>query len=105
MTPIIFVSFLISLAWVDLRYTITRSHFHSSARRWMPQWIHHIVYREYYHSKQRKLMRMEVNDAFEMRDSVVAVLGILAMVGIWAVWRVCCWAWAGLTATYASEMP
>ncbi|PSR91927.1 hypothetical protein BD289DRAFT_481365 [Coniella lustricola] len=93
LTPIIFVTFLLSLAWVDLRYTLTRSHLHANAQQRMPSWLHHIVYREYYHSKQRKLMKMEISDAFEMRGSVMAVFGVLTMVGIWAVWRACCWAW------------
>ncbi|KAF3764919.1 hypothetical protein M406DRAFT_260517 [Cryphonectria parasitica EP155] len=126
MTPVIFVSFLFSLAWVEFRYSLMRSHFHSSTQSWMPDWIHHILYREapyqyvradpkdprtptteaggsrwYYRTKQRKLLKMEVEDAFRIRGSVLVVLGLLAVGGTWAAWRAVCWAWTALTAKYS----
>ena len=91
MTPVIFVSFLVSLAWVDFRYTLMRSHTHAGDEpSRMPRWLHRMLYREapyqyvrvnaagaasgtvvreergkwYYHSKQRKLMKMEVKLLF-----------------------------------------
>lgn len=111
MTPIIFVSFLVSLAWVDLRYSIQRSQNRSNSGR---SWLHHLIYREtassasqangrarssggpqdgHYHSKQKKLAKMEMADAFEIRGTVVAVLLVLSAstgVGMWVAGR---WAW------------
>lgn len=46
----------------------------------------------YYHSKQRKLMKMEVTDAFEVRTTVLVVLGLLAAASSWATWRAGLWA-------------
>lgn len=56
MTPIIFVSFLFSLAWVEFCYTLNRSHTHVGAdgrplgktparTHRMPPWLHRIAYR------------------------------------------------------------
>ncbi|KAK2032596.1 hypothetical protein LX32DRAFT_181453 [Colletotrichum zoysiae] len=114
-TPIIFVSFLLSLAWVDIRYTIKRSRNHSQGG-WMPSWLHNVVYRSspyhyvqvrdrknpkptgdkeewYYHSKQKKLMRMEADDAFQMRGYVLAVLVLVSLTVSWGVWLVSSWLW------------
>ncbi|KAF9879009.1 hypothetical protein CkaCkLH20_03242 [Colletotrichum karsti] len=99
-TPIIFVSFLLSLVWVDIRYTLKRSRNrgHDHGGGWMPAWLHSIMYRRspyehvqtrdrsrtpspkdeqsdfYYHSKQKKLMHMEVDDAFELGFEVFPVV-------------------------------
>lgn len=46
-----------------------------------------------WHTKQRKMLRMEVVDAFELRRWVVVGLGVLAVVlgvGWWWIGR---WAW------------
>ncbi|KAI0409743.1 hypothetical protein F4802DRAFT_593379 [Xylaria palmicola] len=48
----------------------------------------------FYHTKQRKLLRAEVADAFALRNSVLFALGILAASTGWALW----WAVAGLAA-------
>lgn len=118
MTPVIFVSFLASLAWVDFRYSLMRSHSHSDTPSRMPRWLHQVLYRQapyqyvrvnpstsatpttekdgakwYYHSKQRKLMKMEVDDAFQIRGSVLTVLGLLAVLATWATWRMGFWLW------------
>lgn len=140
MTPVIFVSFLFSLAWVEFRYSLMRSHSHSETPSNLPRWLHRVVYREapyryvridaarsgggssrptsprtssnggpsakasasasdcegsrwYYHSKQRKLMKMEVDDAFQIRSTVLMALGMLALVFTWAVWRTAWWVW------------
>lgn len=107
MTPIIFVSFLISLTWVDYRYSVMRSQYHAENPSRLPPWLHRILYRyepyryvivdennqptnhpRYFHSKQRKLMKMEAVDAFEIRSTVLVVLGLLSLVCSWAVWRI-----------------
>lgn len=119
MTPIIFVSFLFSLAWVDFRYSIMRSHSHSEEPSQLPRWLHRITYREapykyvkvdaaytkdragsgegarwYYHSKQRKLMKMEADDAFQIRGTVLVALGLLAVAATWATSYAAWWLWA-----------
>ncbi|KAK1996252.1 hypothetical protein LX36DRAFT_123685 [Colletotrichum falcatum] len=114
-TPIIFVSFLLSLVWVDIRYTVKRSRNHSQGG-WMPSWLHTVVYRSspyryvqvreqknprpvgekeewYYHSKQKKLMRMEVDDAFQMRGHVLFVLALVSLAVFWGVWLFSSWLW------------
>ncbi|EPE07852.1 hypothetical protein F503_00574 [Ophiostoma piceae UAMH 11346] len=129
MTPIIFVSFLFSLAWVEFRYSVLRSHSHNNSRSssssssssssnahdaddcrhtWMPSWLHHLVYRRqayqyvvvhkndksdssdkndnkqnYYHSMQRKLLKMETAEAFRVRTTVLAVMTGGAAVALW----------------------
>ncbi|KAJ0162437.1 hypothetical protein CTA2_4567 [Colletotrichum tanaceti] len=112
MTPIIFVSFLLSLVWVDIRYTIKRSRNHSQGG-WMPSWLHNIVYRSspyhyvrvktqkdqqgwYYHSKQKKLLRMEVDDAFQMRGQVLVLLALVSLVVVLAFWLFANWAWRSI---------
>lgn len=115
LTPAIFVSFLISLVIVDIRYTIMRSHFHpEDYTTRLPRWLHRLLYSYqpyqyvrvgkdgkptkdqsghefFYHSKQKKLMKMEVDDAFQIRGTVLAVLGILGLVAVWCSWRVSTW--------------
>lgn len=123
MTPIIFVSFLVSLAWVDFRYSIMRSHSHSEEPSQLPRWLHRITYREapykyvkvdathsksprgssegtrwYYHSKQRKLMKMEADDAFQIRGTVLVALGLLAVAAAWAASWAGWWLWTMVTA-------
>ncbi|KAM0282467.1 hypothetical protein ACHAQH_002981 [Verticillium albo-atrum] len=110
MTPIIFVSFLVSLAWVDLRYTILRHGGRRSESR-LPAWLHHLVYRPaedgkpqargggqttggYYHSKQKKLAKMEMADAFEIRLHVAAVMAALAAVVGWMGISLVGWVWS-----------
>ncbi|KAK3945279.1 hypothetical protein QBC46DRAFT_371778 [Diplogelasinospora grovesii] len=118
MTPIILTSFIISLVIVDIRNTVRRSHYHSDGAPWLPHWLRRLVYRHqqpfryvqadgggqragsdngvassdwYYHSKQCKLMKMETEDAFQIRNTV---LGLMALVGLgvaWAAWRVLSW--------------
>lgn len=114
MTPVIFVTFLVSLVLVDLSYSIKRSHLHPeeySSR--LPHWLHRIIYRYqpyqyvrldkdgnpikesayhgFYHSKQRKLMKMEVDDAFQIRGTVLFIMGIMAMTVVWGLWRLAAW--------------
>jgi len=113
-TPVIFVTFLVSLVLVDLRYSVERSHLHPddySSR--LPHWLHRIIYRYqpyqyvrldkngnptgqraydgFYHSKQRKLMKMEVDDAFQIRRTVLFVMGLLIMLAVWGLWHLSAW--------------
>lgn len=150
MTPLIFTTFLLSLALVDLRHSISRAHYHAHppnptaddspqsenrSRTRLAPWLHRLIYRhqpyrydkerpgtsaatspavtpglspgtpgtpgsyrskgeeaeDYYHSKQRKLMRMEAEEAFEMRGMVVVVLGVLSTGVMWGAWRAISW--------------
>ncbi|KAK1961735.1 hypothetical protein LY78DRAFT_661873 [Colletotrichum sublineola] len=114
-TPIIFISFLLSLMWVDIRYTIQRSRNHNQGG-WMPSWLHNVMYQRspyhyvqardqknprpagekeewYYHSKQKKLIRMEVDDAFQMRGHVLVVLALVSLAVFWGVWLFSSWVW------------
>ena len=161
MTPVIFVSFLFSLAWIELRYSMLRSHHHDSrpppgyksgsssssssnsnsnssggpsdsnnttgnkdeqspacSHHRMPDWLHSIVYRrqpyhyvlvkgdaqhagaggktttaastrtagddKYYHTMQRKLLKMETDEAFRIRTTVLCVMGAVAVGSAWA---------------------
>lgn len=116
MTPIIFTSFIVSLTLVDFRHSANRAHYHADNTRTsrLPDWLHHIIYsyRRYeyvpvdekgrplgekasgdlfYHSKQRKLMKMEVAEAFEIRSTVLVVLALLSLCVLWAVWKAVGW--------------
>ncbi|KAM7190645.1 hypothetical protein V8F20_009662 [Naviculisporaceae sp. PSN 640] len=133
MTPLIFISFLVSLAIVDLRYSAMRSHYHSDAplpgqeqttnphqtgSGRMPSWLHKVLFKyrpyqyspvpsptgnqaneekysgiwgTYYRTKQRKLMKMAAADAFEIRRTVLFVLGILGGCLVWSLWRILNW--------------
>jgi hypothetical protein len=46
---------------------------------------------DYYHSKQRKLLKMEADEAFEIRSGVMVVLGVLGLGLWWAFWRASSW--------------
>ncbi|KAJ6786873.1 hypothetical protein PWT90_00014 [Aphanocladium album] len=98
MTPINFVSFLVSLVLVDIHYTRLRMHTHAESRSRLPNWLHDILYRRhpyedlhqrpggiqepwYYHSKQKKLMKMEAEDAFRLRGTVLVGLAVAAATG------------------------
>lgn len=57
---------------------------------------------EFYHSQQRKLMKMEVVEAFETRRSVMAVLAVFGIGAFFMAWKVASWgigavlrAWTG----------
>lgn len=140
MTPLIFISFLVSLAIVDIRNSALRAHYHADPARSnrLPRWLHRVVYRyqpyryvvvdeqgrplgekasspglgqvdggvespgegmgrrggdggDYYRSKQKKLMRMEAAEAFEIRSGVMVVMGVLSLGLWWVSWRVASW--------------
>lgn len=102
MTPINFVSFLVSLVLVDIHYTRLRMHTHAESRSRLPIWLHDLLYHRhpyedvhrnhaavrepwYYHSNQKKLMRMEAEDAFKLRSTVVVGLAVAAAAATTAV--------------------
>ncbi|KAF3355506.1 hypothetical protein VdG1_06918 [Verticillium dahliae VDG1] len=95
MTPIIFVSFLVSLAWVDLRYTLMRYRGRRSDSR-LPAWLHHLTTGGYYHTKQKKLAKMEMADAFEIRTHVAALLAVLVTVVAWTGVSLLRWVWTSV---------
>lgn len=102
MTPVNFVAFLFSLFLVDLRYSLRRSHTHSEPPRRLPSWLHSLVYRSHpyggdrvragagdqwhYHSKQRKLLEMEAEEAFQFRNAMLVLLGVVAIGAATGVW-------------------
>ncbi|KAK5652587.1 hypothetical protein OQA88_10348 [Cercophora sp. LCS_1] len=113
MTPIILISFIVSLTYVDFRHSVNRAHFHADTNeRRTPHWLHRVLYRyrryEYvavdeqgkllernadghYHSKQRKLMKMETAEAFEIRNTVLIILGMISVAILWGTWRILSW--------------
>lgn len=96
MTPVNFVTFLFSLVLVDLRYTRLRMHSHSFRESKLPAWLHDILYYRqpyddvggrraggsgqewHYHSNQKKLMKMEAEEAFRLRGTILVLLAVLA---------------------------
>ncbi|KFH41108.1 hypothetical protein ACRE_081850 [Hapsidospora chrysogenum ATCC 11550] len=98
MTPINFVAFLFSLLFVDIRNRLARSHIRSEGPSRLPPWLHKFVYcpltnggtgvdgQPYYHTMQRKLLKMEASEAFRLRNTVLALFaigGIGVVVGSW----------------------
>jgi hypothetical protein len=111
MTPVTLVSFLISLALVDARYAASRptyphhqqhapAHAHpsletgeSSPALPRPGGRRRNADQDgsetYLHTRQRKMLRLEAEDAFRVRGAVVGVLGVMVLLGVWAaVWVV-----------------
>lgn len=113
MTPVNLTVFLVSLLIVDLRYSLARAE-NASGRvtaggiwPWLPPWLRRVALslsgrgrtpygtppgrsvgggRWHYHSKQKKLMRMEADEAFRMRGAVLAGLAALGLVGGLLLW-------------------
>ncbi|KAI1466720.1 uncharacterized protein F4812DRAFT_432553 [Daldinia caldariorum] len=130
MTPVHFISFLLSLYLVDCRYHAKRIQEHSARYSrlptWLlPSWLDRLLFsphpygwvdrkkqdgaaaagsgapggeRWYYHTKQKKLMKMETADAFEMQRSVLLGLGVVALFAVWVFWRL----GAGIVAWFTS---
>ncbi|KAI0135397.1 hypothetical protein F4814DRAFT_400926 [Daldinia grandis] len=116
MTPVHFISFLLSLYLVDCHYHDKRIQEHSERYSrlpaWLlPSWLDRLLFsphpygwvdrkkqgaapgsagnkeRWYYHTKQKKLMKMETADAFEMQRTVLLGLGVVGLFAVWVVWR------------------
>lgn len=113
-TPVAFISFLVSLVIVDLHYSHVRVRSHAQAPSRLPPWLHALLFRPrpyeslrvrrldlsssqqqqqqqgrtewHYHSNQRKLMEMEAAEAFEIRNTVLVVLALAAAGGTGATW-------------------
>ncbi|KAF4462909.1 hypothetical protein FALBO_10270 [Fusarium albosuccineum] len=101
MTPINITVFLFSLLLVDLRYSLGRINLYSDnggrSSRWIPRWFaqpyQHIGHTDHdayggwhYHSKQKKLMKMEAEEAFQMRSTVLVLLAVVGALGTTAAW-------------------
>ncbi|KAI0013509.1 hypothetical protein F4779DRAFT_564009 [Xylariaceae sp. FL0662B] len=116
MTPINFVSFLLSLYLVNYRYDHQRAqgHYHHPSSGYLPQWLFHLLYRPqpyqwvdrgpappnrdderwYYHTRQKKLFKMEAADAFELRYTLLLGLCALALAVAWLFYRLGFGLWA-----------
>jgi hypothetical protein len=46
---------------------------------------------KYYHSYQRKLLRMEVDEAFEIRSTVLVALSLISLLVLWGVYKLVAW--------------
>lgn len=95
MTPVNFVIFLFSLLLVELRYSLARAKDHPDPTSRLPSWLHQLIYRRrpylhgaagqdepgrwYYHTKQKKLMKMEASEAFQLQSTVLFVLATIAV--------------------------
>ncbi|ROT36929.1 hypothetical protein SODALDRAFT_325492 [Sodiomyces alkalinus F11] len=88
-TPIIFISFLVSLAWIDFRYTLRRP---SGTARGSAG---------YYHSYQAKLAKLEMADALGIRSYVALVMLAVAVVIGWGGWEAvkAIWYWSASRTT------
>jgi len=112
MTPINFITFIISLYIVSGRNQQKRMAMHprgpdsGAVASWLPAWFHDALFqpqpyhptgdqsaavnppnysdkRFYYHTKQKKIMKLEATDAFELRSSVLGALCVAAVALVW----------------------
>ncbi|OAA54762.1 hypothetical protein SPI_08633 [Niveomyces insectorum RCEF 264] len=91
MTPVVFVSFLVSLAWPYYYVWVpsdSRGAGAGSANN--GDGANNGEY--YYHSMQRKLLKMESSEAFRIRTTVLCVMGLAAAGAAWAVVTLAGWA-------------
>jgi hypothetical protein len=125
MTPINFVTFLVSLYIVDRQYMDERVRRHGPRHAQAPSmqpsassssWLQRLLYtprpyewvdrrpappnrddeRYYYHSKQKKLMKMEAADAFALRRPVILGLALLAALALLLAARLGAWVFGRL---------
>lgn len=97
MTPVNLISFVLGLWLVDLRYQLRRArdHPHPPYKSWS-SWLWRPRRGQaeepfYYHSKQKKLMRMEASEAFRLRNRVIIGLALAALFVLWATsWSIRC---------------
>jgi hypothetical protein len=87
--PVLFVSFIVSLFFVDKQTSaeIFESNSRTDAKH---------EHEQYYHSHQRKLARREFDDAFALRTRVIAAMCIAGGIGLaglgwcltkaWSMW-------------------
>ncbi|KAI1385020.1 uncharacterized protein F4822DRAFT_417045 [Hypoxylon trugodes] len=131
LTPIHFLSFLLSLYLIDCHYHDKRmqenSERYSRLPSWLlPAWLDRILFRQhpqpygwvdktkpgtsaptrvptngerkerwYFHTKQKKLMKMEAADAFELQRAILLGLLVVVVCATWMLWRLSrgFWAW------------
>ncbi|KAF5655994.1 hypothetical protein F25303_179 [Fusarium sp. NRRL 25303] len=100
MTPVNITVFLFSLLLVDFRHTASRNDFYgtgNSQAKWVPRWFlqpyQHIGHRDHdahgcwhYHSKQKKLMKMEADEAFQMRSYMLMFMAVALALAASAAW-------------------
>lgn len=113
MTPIHLTTFVVSLFLIDWWYTVLRTYTHSyspavaaASSRLLPAWLHGLVYQGtpyaydragkrragdgdgpwHYHSKQKSLMRMEAEEAFRLRKTVVVGMVVGAALTAGSIW-------------------
>lgn len=92
MTAINFVSFLVALIFIDMRNSMSRSHCHSKGSTCpLPAWLHAVLFHrqpcpaprytdeQFYHSKQKKLFKMEAEEAFRVRKATIVAMGAVAV--------------------------
>jgi hypothetical protein len=111
MTPINFITFLMSLLLVEVHYTIRRyRNSHDAANSRLPAWLHNMLYRPqpyqyarmgsqeplqtgawFYHTKQKKLMKMEAEEAFAMRSTVLLLMAVAVAAGTGLTWVLLRW--------------
>lgn len=89
LAPILFISFLFSLLWIDRKTSAEIfTHETKSERRKGSE-------SKYYHSNQRHLAKREFDEAFAYQGNVVAMICVASAVvlagGSWVVWRL--WQW------------
>lgn len=109
MTPINFVSFLLSLVVVDLEYSYMRVRNHTEASGRLPTLLHHIIFRSqpyatdirvrsqgphhyeeevwHYHTKQGRIMKLEAEEAFRGRNRIIIFLAVFLAIITWVLWH------------------
>lgn len=88
MTAVNFIAFLFSLLAVEAHYTLRRSSLTASSSG---SWLRRLLLpgeagENYYHSHQKKLFKMEAEDAFRMRNRTLVVLVALMIGGMGLLW-------------------
>ncbi|KAF4488041.1 hypothetical protein FAGAP_11112 [Fusarium agapanthi] len=100
MTPVNITVFLFSLLLVDFRHTAGRNNFYGTGNwqaKWVPRWFlqpyQHIGHRDHdahgrwhYHSKQKQLMKMEADEAFQMRSTMLMFMAVALALATSAAW-------------------
>ena len=114
MTPVVFITFVVSLTLVGYRNSVARFHYHGQNQSRLPAWLHRLIYRgrpyeyvvidekgrsvrcpvspRFYRTKQGELLRMEAARAFEIRTTVLVLLSLLSIASVFGLWSAACWA-------------
>ena len=99
LNPLLFASFLLSLLWVDSR-NYAATHTHDKRPSSMAKLLSRDKSRKdqqdkdwYWQAKQRKMAKMEIGDALDMRSWMLGVCGMGLLVVLGGSWLVGRWAW------------